>query len=151
MLLIVLAVPAVALMATQFSLRRTMIEPLGVVRETTPVRRRVAWRILVLVVGAALFLSLDPAEPNPFLLVPGAVLILASGPALLPWLMELLMSRMRGSGTPRCSWPHGGCNSTQARPHGWSAASPSCSPVRSRCRLSLLAKRQIYVAARHSD
>lgn len=99
-LLIVLAVPAVALMATQFSLRRTMIEPLGVVRETTPVRRRVAWRILVLVVGAALFLSLDPAEPNPFLLVPGAVLILASGPALLPWLMELLMSRMRGSGTP---------------------------------------------------
>ncbi len=45
--LVVLAVPAAAVAVTLFTLRGVVIEPLGVVRTTTPGRRRVAWRLLM--------------------------------------------------------------------------------------------------------
>ncbi|WP_185845849.1 ABC transporter permease [Kibdelosporangium aridum] len=99
-LLIVAAVPVVALMASQFALRRTIIEPLNVVRNTKPVRRKLLWRVLVLVAGGAMLMSVDPSDPNPWLLVFGAALLLISGPTLLPWLVERVVSRIRGSGTP---------------------------------------------------
>ena len=44
---IVLAVPALGVLTALFALRRTIIEPLGVVRYTKPVRRRLWWRLVL--------------------------------------------------------------------------------------------------------
>ncbi|MFI5608160.1 FtsX-like permease family protein [Amycolatopsis sp. NPDC051903] len=104
--LIVLLVPALAVGTVLVSLRRTIIEPLGVVREAKPVRRRLWWRVVPIGLGAALLALFAPgAEPGsvPWIAVvaTGSAALLAGVPAILPWLLEPAVGRLRG-GSP--SW-----------------------------------------------
>jgi hypothetical protein len=105
LVLIVLLVPVLAVGSAMAALRRTVIEPLGVVRGGRPVHRRVWWRVGLVVLGAALLfgagrLSVD----NTYwivLVALGASLLLIGVPVLLPFLLERGVARVRG-GVP--SW-----------------------------------------------
>ncbi|GAA3058050.1 hypothetical protein Aglo01_63900 [Actinokineospora globicatena] len=72
--------------------RGVLIEPLGVVRQATPVRRQLWWRLVPLVAGAAQLGAVTTGLATDILLivliVPAGVLCLVlSVPALLPWLV----------------------------------------------------------------
>ncbi|MCU1683602.1 MAG: hypothetical protein JWQ81_4341 [Amycolatopsis sp.] len=105
--LIAVGVPAMAVMTAITALRRTLIEPLGVVRQTSSRGRKLWWRLIPLVLGAALLAAQGSltAESDPGL--PGIpamaaiVLLLLGIPTLLPWLVERTVGYLRG-GTP--SW-----------------------------------------------
>ncbi|MGW5351880.1 FtsX-like permease family protein [Streptomyces sp. NPDC004031] len=99
--LIVLAVPAAAVAITLLSLRRTAIEPLGVFRNGLGRPRRVWWRIAIPVVGLALLAPLfgkvkGNASVNEYQVATGAVLLLVGVTAVLPWLVETAVGRLRG-------------------------------------------------------
>lgn len=104
---IVLLVPGLAVGSALFGLRRTIVEPLGVVRQGKPVRRRMWWRWVitvtgVLFLGATLTLSRGEGDTAGGLaLAVGSVFLLVGVAALLPWLVERLVERLRG-GSP--SW-----------------------------------------------
>ncbi|CAM5687468.1 Membrane protein OS=Streptomyces antimycoticus OX=68175 GN=SANT12839_060220 PE=3 SV=1 [Streptomyces antimycoticus] len=57
-LVIAAAVPASAVMVTLIALRGIAIEPLGVVRNAKPKRRRLWWRLLLPLLGMAMLLPL---------------------------------------------------------------------------------------------
>ncbi|MEW2504313.1 FtsX-like permease family protein [Amycolatopsis sp. NPDC047767] len=104
--LIVVLMPALAVGTVLFSMRRTIIEPLGVVRDSKPVRRRVWWRVVPIVVGVGVLFAVPPGgEPSTAswiaLVASGSAALLAGVPAILPWLLERAVRRLRG-GTP--SW-----------------------------------------------
>lgn len=93
---IVAGVPILAVGATLFALRHTVIEPLGVVREGTPPRRRLWWRAVLVIVGAGLlFYSVqhDGSRPSTVQLAGGIVLLLLGIPVLLPWLLQFVVGR----------------------------------------------------------
>jgi ABC-type antimicrobial peptide transport system permease subunit len=98
--LIVLAIPALAVLTALFALRRTIIEPLGVVRRAKPVRRRLWWRLGLVLVGVALLVTQGGAEENSdafsVAISMGAVLLLVGVPVLLPWLVERVAGRIQG-------------------------------------------------------
>ena len=98
--LIVLAVPALAVLTALFALRRTIIEPLGVVRQARPVRRRLWWRLTLVVAGVALLITGGGAGRGSdgwaLALTAGAALLLVGVPVLLPWLVERVVGRLRG-------------------------------------------------------
>ncbi|GAB3570763.1 FtsX-like permease family protein [Amycolatopsis endophytica] len=102
---IVLLVPALAVGSAMFGLRRTIVEPLGVVRQGKPVRRRMWWRWTLTAIGVLLLaatLALDGGNDAAALaLAAGSVFLLIGVTALLPWLVERLVERLRG-GPP--SW-----------------------------------------------
>ncbi|MFI5757320.1 FtsX-like permease family protein [Streptomyces sp. NPDC051569] len=102
--LIVLAVPAGAVAVTLFALRSVAIEPLGVVRNARPRRRRVWWRLLVPVAGVALLtMTGGTSDTEAFSVYPvaaGAVLVLVGLTLLLPWLVEAVVSRLHGGPVP---------------------------------------------------
>ncbi|MGH3880336.1 MAG: FtsX-like permease family protein [Actinophytocola sp.] len=104
-LVVVLAVPALAVLTALFALRRTIIEPLGVVRRAKPVRRRLWWRLALVVLGVALMTSQLGADRGStlwgFVVVVGTVLLLVGVPVLLPWLVERVAGRIEGGPT---SW-----------------------------------------------
>lgn len=95
-----LALPLLACAAAVFALRRVVIEPLGVVRRGTRLRRKLWWRLLPLAGGGALLVARmgreDTRDP---VLIAGVVLVLAAVPLLLPWLVERVAGRLRG-GSP---------------------------------------------------
>jgi hypothetical protein len=98
--LIVVLVPLLAVATAQLALRRTIIEPLGVVRRSRPARRRLWWRLVPAAGGPALLL-IEAENPNHNdtwlpLVITGAALLLLSIPALLPWLMERVVARLHG-------------------------------------------------------
>lgn len=106
--LIVVAVFAVAFLAAQFSLRRTAIEPLGVVRQARPTRRRLWWRVAVVALGVLLLAGGDwlSYRSGSYLAfqayrVAGVALVLLGVPVLLPWVVEFATRRISG-GAP--SW-----------------------------------------------
>ncbi|HEV8562366.1 MAG TPA: FtsX-like permease family protein [Actinophytocola sp.] len=103
-LLIVLAVPALAMATAQIALRRTIIEPLGVVRRGRPVRRRLWWRLVPIVLGPVLLLSQGNVsrdfDSSVVAIVAGATLLLFGIPALLPWLLERAVARVHGGRPP---------------------------------------------------
>lgn len=106
-LLIALLIPTLAVGSALVSLRRVIIEPLGVVRVGRPPRRRMAWRWVIIALGAAMLISTLFAEKgseNPTVtaaLTIGSALSLLGMAAVLPWLVEQLVRRMSG-GAP--SW-----------------------------------------------
>jgi hypothetical protein len=104
--LILLAVPIIAIGVTLSTLRGVSIEPLGVVRNTAPRRRRVWWRVLLPVAGLTLLLpqagqvGLADTEIATYQIAGGALLVLIGVTALLPWLVEAVVGRMRGGPVP---------------------------------------------------
>ncbi len=103
--LVVLLVPAIAVLTAMVALRRTIIEPLGVVRQAKPLRRRAWWRFALVAVGVVLLTTQLGTTENTdawaFAVVAGATLVLFGVPLLLPWLIERVAGRLRG-GPP--SW-----------------------------------------------
>jgi ABC-type lipoprotein release transport system permease subunit len=103
--LIVLAIPAVSVLTALFALRRTIIEPLGVVRQGKPVRRHAWWRFGLIGAGVALLVTQLGAEENSdtwaWAVTGGATLLLVGVPVLLPWLVERVAGQVTG-GPP--SW-----------------------------------------------
>ncbi|OLR91177.1 hypothetical protein BJP25_29795 [Actinokineospora bangkokensis] len=103
--LVVLVVPVLAVLTAQFALRRTIIEPLGVVRFSKPVKRRVVWRLALVALGVALLVWHGGVGSDHTLwavsIASGAALVLVGVPVLLPWVVERSVSRMRGGPT---SW-----------------------------------------------
>ncbi|MDT8912389.1 FtsX-like permease family protein [Amycolatopsis sp. PS_44_ISF1] len=104
---IVLLVPGLAVGSALFGLRRTIVEPLGVVRRGKPVRRRMGWRWTLTAIGALLLAATLPLDRGAgeivsgTALATGSVLLLVGVTALLPWLVERLVQRLH-SGPP--SW-----------------------------------------------
>ncbi|SFW77216.1 FtsX-like permease family protein [Amycolatopsis australiensis] len=104
---IVLLVPGLAVGSALFGLRRTIVEPLGVVRQGKPVRRRMWWRWALTAVGALLLAATlafgrgNGHAAAGLTLAAGSVFLLVGVAALLPWLVERLVERLHG-GPP--SW-----------------------------------------------
>ncbi|MEE6261910.1 FtsX-like permease family protein [Plantactinospora sonchi] len=99
--LIALAVPAMAVAVAQLALRRIVVEPLGVVRRSTARRRRLWWRLVLPVVGAALLAPLlggidqTSGAFNQAQVIIGVVLLLIGVAALLPWVVEAVVRRLK--------------------------------------------------------
>ncbi|MEU6378276.1 ABC transporter permease [Streptomyces sp. NPDC046909] len=98
-LLVAVAVPAAAVLVTQFALRGVVIEPLGVVRTAKPSRRRLWWRLLLPVGGLAMLYPMigqgnDRGNFNQYLTVGGVMLLLVGITALLPWIVETVVARL---------------------------------------------------------
>ncbi|GAA1981297.1 FtsX-like permease family protein [Amycolatopsis minnesotensis] len=106
-LVIALLVPGLAIGSALFGLRRTIVEPLGVVRQGKPVRRRMWWRWTLAGIGAVFLLGtllFDPGSSNEsgaVALAIGSVFLLVGVAALLPWAVERIVRGLRG-GPP--SW-----------------------------------------------
>ncbi|OLF15739.1 FtsX-like permease family protein [Actinophytocola xanthii] len=99
-LVIVVAIPALAVLTALVALRRTIIEPLGVVRRVKPVRRQVWWRLLLVAAGVALLLTggggSRGSDQWAIALSAGTALLLIGVPVLLPWLVEGIAGRISG-------------------------------------------------------
>jgi hypothetical protein len=103
--LIVIAVPLLAVGIAVFSLRRVMIEPLGVVRRARNQRRKLWWRLAPPVLGIVLLATqggrlgggLEGSSQLP--VTTGIVLLLSSVPLVLPWIVERFVSKL-GGGSP---------------------------------------------------
>jgi hypothetical protein len=104
-LVAVLLIPALSVLTALFALRRTIIEPLGVVRQSKPVRRRTWWRFAILAAGVVLMATqLGASEGSDIwaaAITTGATGMLVGMLALLPWLLERVANRITG-GPP--SW-----------------------------------------------
>lgn len=97
---VTVGIPAVAVVTARLAMRRTIIEPLGVVRHTSQQRRRILWRLAPMVAGVAglLFVTGSAASPvsseNVFL---GSVTLLLVGvPLVLPWVIERTVQAFSG-------------------------------------------------------
>ncbi|APU17721.1 MULTISPECIES: ABC transporter permease [Actinoalloteichus] len=104
-LAIVIGLPAVAVTTAVAAMRRTVIEPLGVVRRTRPVRRRLWWRLVPVVAGAVGMVYANPrwasdSVESAALFSLSVALLLIGVPALLPWLVERAVARLRGGPLP---------------------------------------------------
>ncbi|MCB5169797.1 ABC transporter permease [Streptomyces bambusae] len=101
--LVALAVPVAAVAVTLFALRGVVIEPLGVVRTAKPARRRIWWRLVMPVAGLGLLVPLmgrgrEHGDFNQWQVIGGVVLLLVGITAILPWLVEAVVSRLSGGG-----------------------------------------------------
>ncbi|MEU4740339.1 FtsX-like permease family protein [Actinosynnema sp. NPDC023658] len=105
--LILVLVPVLAVVTSVVAMRRTVVEPLGVVRRTKPVRRVLWWRVVPIVLGAVALLTQAGAfgeaevRGNGKIVIGGIILLLLGIPVLLPWVVERAVGRLRG-GVP--SW-----------------------------------------------
>ncbi|MGW7549159.1 ABC transporter permease [Streptomyces sp. NPDC054770] len=100
-LLVAVAVPATAVLVTLFSLRRVVIEPLGVVRASGPGRRRLWWRLLLPLLGLLMLTPMigkgnSGGDFNPYLVTFGVLALLVGITALLPWVVERAVGRLDG-------------------------------------------------------
>ncbi|MEV8022890.1 FtsX-like permease family protein [Streptomyces sp. NPDC086554] len=104
--LVAVAVPVCAVLVTLLSLRSVAIEPLGVVRGGKQRSRRLWWRVLLPVAGIGILLASGRVERDvgSFVNVPaiaaGSALTLIGLSALLPWLVEAVVGRLRGGPVP---------------------------------------------------
>ncbi|GAA1280614.1 FtsX-like permease family protein [Saccharothrix xinjiangensis] len=105
--LIAVLVPVLAVVTSIVAMRRTVVEPLGVVRDAKPVRRVLWWRVVPLLIGVAALstqfgaVSGEGDGASVEVLVGGITMLLLSIPLLLPWVVERSVGRLRG-GAP--SW-----------------------------------------------
>ncbi|MEV5973834.1 FtsX-like permease family protein [Streptomyces sp. NPDC051921] len=99
---IIAVVPVSAVVVGLFALRGVAVEPLGVVRAATPRPRRLLWRLLLLVLGAAVLVptvgdvEATGTQIDTVGIALGAALALIGLTTLLPWLVEALVKRLRG-------------------------------------------------------
>ena len=105
-LLVAVAVPAAAVLVTLFALRGVVIEPLGVVRTAKPSRRRLWWRLLLPVAGLGMLYPMvgqgrDGGDFNQYMVTGGVILLLVGVTALLPWIVEAVVTRL---GAGAVSW-----------------------------------------------
>ncbi|PRX45496.1 FtsX-like permease family protein [Prauserella shujinwangii] len=100
-----LLAPVLAVGSALFGLRHLVVEPLGVVRRSAPVRRRLWWRLSlvgagVLALSPDLVFAVEGRGHNTAVAAgTGSVLLLLGVPALTAWLTDRLVRRLRG-GTP---------------------------------------------------
>ncbi|MFD9240719.1 FtsX-like permease family protein [Streptomyces sp. NPDC059556] len=93
-------VPVSSVVVTLFALRGVVIEPLGVVRTSTPRRRRLWWRLLLLAAGVALLVPLmgevqvTETSIDTVGVAAGVALALIGLTTLLPWLVEAGVKRL---------------------------------------------------------
>ncbi|WP_329282560.1 FtsX-like permease family protein [Streptomyces sp. NBC_00691] len=105
--LALVAVPVSSVVVTLFALRGVVIEPLGVVRTSTPRRRRLWWRLLLLAAGVALLVPLmgevqvTETSIDTVGVAAGTTLALIGLTTLLPWLVEAGVKRLH---TGPVSW-----------------------------------------------
>ncbi|CCH35364.1 FtsX-like permease family protein [Actinosynnema sp. NPDC047251] len=105
--LILVLVPVLAVVTSLISMRRTVIEPLGVVRRSKPVHRVMWWRTLPVFIGTAALWSQSgllggsESQASEPIVVGGILVLLLSIPLLLPWVVERAVRKVRG-GAP--SW-----------------------------------------------
>ncbi|WP_030692791.1 FtsX-like permease family protein [Streptomyces globisporus] len=98
--LVLAVVPVASVVVTLFALRGVAIEPLGVVRTSTPRRRRLWWRLLLLAAGAAFLVPLigdvqvTETGIDTVGVVTGTTLVLIGLTTLLPWLVEAGVKRL---------------------------------------------------------
>jgi hypothetical protein len=104
LVLILLLVPAGAVLVALSALRRVVIEPLGVVRQSGARRRRLWWRLIPPAAGAALLYPLlggmsgEVGDGTRAQLAAGAILLLTGVVVLLPWLVQAVVRPLgRGS------------------------------------------------------
>lgn len=106
-LLIAVLVPVSAVAVSVLALRRVVVEPLGVVRRATAVKRRLWWRLVVPAIGIGLLVPLlggiraGGARFNTLQVGAGVTLLLVGVAVLLPWLVEAVVRRL-GAGS--VSW-----------------------------------------------
>lgn len=97
---IALLIPALSVLTALFALRRTIIEPLGVVRHAKPIRRRVWWRLALIAAGVALLVTQGGQDKGSNMwgvaVSAGVTLLLVGVPVLLPWLVERVAGRVSG-------------------------------------------------------
>ncbi|MFI0224757.1 FtsX-like permease family protein [Streptomyces lydicus] len=104
--LVGLLVPTAAVLVTLFAQRGITVEPLGVVRNRPPVRRRLWWRVALPALGALLLVPLTWGEKwtdtplNTARFAAGSLLLLIGVTALLPWLVDAVVSRLHGGPVP---------------------------------------------------
>jgi hypothetical protein len=101
--LVATGVPAVAVLVTLSAMRRVVVEPLGVVRLSPTVRRRLWWRLILPVAGIWLLWPLKDglgAESGSgsieFQAATGVALLLVGLALLLPWLVDAVVRRLGG-------------------------------------------------------
>lgn len=98
--LALVTVPVSSVVVTLFALRGVVIEPLGVVRTSTPRRRRLWWRLLLLAAGVALLVPLmgevevTRTSIDTVGVATGTTLALIGLTTLLPWLVEAGVKRL---------------------------------------------------------
>ncbi|GAA3884544.1 FtsX-like permease family protein [Streptomyces sedi] len=100
-LIVLLAVPLLAVGTTLFAMRSIVVEPLGVVRQSRERPRRLLWRLVPGLLGAgllALMLGGDFSGSGIAIVqaATGVMLLLVALTALLPWLVERVTGRLRG-------------------------------------------------------
>ncbi|WP_406841593.1 FtsX-like permease family protein (plasmid) [Streptomyces sp. AHU1] len=104
--LIVVLVPVSAVLVTLHAMRGVTVDPLGVVRNTTPVRKRVWWRLLLPVVGAGLLIpsfGKTGASQEPIgeaEIIAGTALLLVGVTLIIPWVVETAVRRLSGGSIP---------------------------------------------------
>ncbi|RCW46146.1 FtsX-like permease family protein [Halopolyspora algeriensis] len=103
-LLVTLAIPVITVTTAQAAMRRTIIEPLGVVRQVAPRRHRMIWRLVPMILGVLglLFVGASSASVTdlqiPFL---GSIVLLLIGvPLVLPWAVERVVQRGSAKSLP---------------------------------------------------
>ncbi|MDX2559625.1 ABC transporter permease [Streptomyces sp. TX20-6-3] len=98
--LALVTVPVSSVVVTLFAMRGVVIEPLGVVRVSTPRRRRLWWRLLLLAAGVALLVPLmgevqvTETSIDTVGVATGTTLALIGLTTLLPWLVEAGVKRL---------------------------------------------------------
>ncbi|BCB91670.1 membrane protein [Phytohabitans suffuscus] len=100
-LVVTLAVPTLAVVVSMVAQRGVVVEPLGVVRRAAGTRRRLWWRLVLPLLGLALLYPLsgdvrDRGGDVRYQVAAGATLLLVGAVTLLPWLVDLVVRRMRG-------------------------------------------------------
>ncbi|MFI8190985.1 FtsX-like permease family protein [Streptomyces sp. NPDC085946] len=99
-LLVVVAVPLASVAVTLLAMRAVVVEPLGVVRAAKPARRRLWWRLVMPLAGLGLLAPLtgrgDGEQFDQWQVTGGVVLLLVGVTALLPWLVEVVVTRLGG-------------------------------------------------------
>ncbi len=102
--LIVAAVPTAAVGLTLLSLRRVIIEPLGVVRQSRNIRRRLWWRLAIPLVGVVLLypllgdVSRSAGRFNQYQVSVGLIMTLLGTASLLPWIVQAVVRRLGRGG-----------------------------------------------------